>query len=149
MTTRIQIYAGRPVLDVLAAPGEDYGQGNPSGRLNTVCERYLAMVADELGRIDLTRGEWMCLLDANNGVEMGLGTPAGGGAAMIWANLYDSGPTFGERWGVDSRALAVRLQTMPRSSLLAIAEVIDRFWSRSEQDSDAVLTAAGVSLRGC
>jgi hypothetical protein len=88
MAERFSIYAGPPLQAALSALGSHYEE-NRSGRVNTVCERYMAMVADELARLDLSKNEWCAIMDANNGVEQYLG-----GAAMmpsmLWANVHDS-----------------------------------------------------------
>jgi hypothetical protein len=120
---------------------------NRSGRLNTVCERYRAMVADELARLDLSKGEWCAIMDANNGVEQYIG-----GAAqfpsMLWANVHDSGSQLGEKWGIDETWLVAKLQQMPKSTLIAIQEVCDRFWSHTDEPTEKALTTAGVRTEG-
>jgi len=139
---RLSIYSGPPIEAALAALGEGYDE-NRSGRLNTVCERYLAMVADELSRLELSKNEWCLILDANNDVEQYLGD-TGGSTAMLWANIYDSPETISEKWDVDRDRLAARLRAMPRSTLIAIREACDRFWSRANAPTDNALHAAGI-----
>lgn len=141
MASKFSIYAGPPLQAALDCLGETYAE-NRSGRLNTVCERYLAMVTDELARIDLTRAEWCAIMDANNGVEQYTGNPFGGGL-LIWANVHDT-IGLGEKWEVDQAALVRKLQQLPKSTLTAIQEVADRFWSRSGMRTDEALRAAGV-----
>jgi hypothetical protein len=141
MTERISIYAGPPILAALNASGDT---DNRSGRLNTVCERYMVMVADELARIALTKNEWMAILDANNGIEPGAVPGHASMTAMVWANVHDS-RELSDKWEIDQPALVKKLQAMPRAALIAIMEVCDRFWSRAEEPTDAVLTAAGVT----
>lgn len=141
MAARIQIYAGAPVAAVLAAVGD---AGTTTSRLNTVCERYLAMVRDQLARIELTREQWHAILDANNGVAMYLGVQnIGWPPRLIWANV-DYSPGLGERWGIDQAALVRRLQALPPSALIAIQEVCDRVWARPQRPVDEVLADAGV-----
>ncbi len=142
MSRKISLYIGEPVEAVLAATGRD-GEENRSGRLNMACERYMAMVDDEIGRLDLTRAEWCAILEANNGVDLIGGAGQG---TMIWANLADS-PDLAEKWTVDLAALVVRLRTLPRSTLLALREACDRFWSRPEMDTDEVLRLIGARLK--
>jgi hypothetical protein len=146
MGDKFSVYAGAPMAAALDALGSHYAE-NRSGRLNTVCERYLAMVADELARLDFSRAEWCAILDANNGVDLGLGIGTGG-AIMIWANVHDS-HGLGEKWSVDQAALVRRLQALPRSSLYAICEVADRFWSRAETPTDTALAAAARIYEEC
>jgi hypothetical protein len=139
---RLSIYSGPPIEAALSAIGEDYTE-NKSGRLNTVCERYMAMVADEFGRLELSRAEWCAVLDANNGVSVSYGEPAGITATGIWANVHDS-PGLGEKWKIDQTSLVQKLQRMDRSTLLAVQEACDRFWSRSEMPTEKALKAAGI-----
>ena len=62
MAERATIYLGKPITDVLKCLGEDYNE-NKSGRISTVCERYLMIVSDEIRRMDFSRAEWMAILD--------------------------------------------------------------------------------------
>lgn len=67
-------------------------------------------------------------------------------AAMIWANVEDSGADLGEKWEIDETRLAQRLRGMPRSTLMAIGEAVDRFWERHRMPTDEALAAAGVKI---
>jgi hypothetical protein len=140
---RLSIYSGPPIEAALACIADEE---NRSGRLNTICDRYLAMVADELGRLDLSKDEWCAIMDANNGVTVFYGEPAGLMATGIWANVHDS-PELGEKWKIDQAALVGKLQRLPRSTLLAVQEACDRFWSRTEQPTDKALAASGIKPR--
>ncbi len=142
MSRKISLYIGEPVEAVLAATGRD-GEENRSGRLNMACERYMAMVADEIGRLDLTRAEWCAILEANSGVDLIGGAGQG---TMIWANLADS-PALAEKWTVDVAALVARLRALPRSTLLALREACDRFWARPEMDTDEALRLIGARVK--
>lgn len=143
MTNKFSIYASEPLLAALSALG-DRDDGNRSARINVVCERYLAIVADELKRLKFSKGEWCAIMDANNGAQVYLG-----GAAlfpsMIWANVHDS-PELEDKWKIDQAALVRRLQALPPSSLIAIQEACDRFWSRTDKPTDEALAAAGVKF---
>lgn len=138
---RISIYVGQPIADVIAAIGAEYVE-NRSGRLNTVCERYLAMVADELARIELTRAEWCAVMAANNDVSLYVGHPDV--PSMIWANVHDN-RGLDKKWNIDQAALVGKLQRLSHASLIAIREACDRFWSHSETPTDAALDAIGVT----
>jgi hypothetical protein len=141
MADRVQIYAGPPVEAALAAVGE---ADTASGRLNTVAERYLAMVRDELSRIGLSREEWHALLDANNGVEIYIGSGRWP-ESLVWANVHDT-TGLEEKWGIDQKALVAKLQALPKSSLIAIQEVIDRVWAHYRRPTDEVLAECGVTI---
>src|SRR5579883_2547022 len=86
MGERMSIYAGEPVQRALASLGRTYEE-NRSGRLNTVCERYLAMVDDELARLDLSESEWCAIMEANNDVEIGVESHSS--HVLLWANVHD------------------------------------------------------------
>lgn len=138
---RMSVYSGPPMQAALDAVDQE----NKSGRLNTICERYMLLISDQLRRIDMSRAEWCAILDANNGVQIYTG--AGDiSATMLWANVHDT-PGLGEKWGIDHTALVKKMQQYPQSALLAILEVCDRFWSRSQMDTDAALKASGVSIK--
>ena len=130
MGERMSIYAGEPVQHALACLGRTYEE-NRSGRLNTVCERYLSMVDDELARLDLSESEWCAIMEANNDVEIGVESQSS--HVLLWANVHDC-RGLSERWGVDQQALALTLRRLPRSTLIAIREVADRFWSATSGD---------------
>ena len=139
MARTTSIYVSPPINEAIRRLGK---QGtNVSGRLATVCERYLEIVADELARIKMTKAEWCAIMDANNGVQIMTGNPF---AHLIWANVFDS-PELEEKWGVDVVALANKLQALPKSTLLAIREAIDIFWSHANAPTDDALKAAGVT----
>jgi hypothetical protein len=140
MEKRITIYTAPPLEAALNALGAGYRESR-SGRIATIAERYMAMVADELDRLDLTRAEWLAILDANNGVAIYVGDSLP--ASMIWANVADT-RGLGAKWGVDQDALVKRLRALPRSTLIAIVEACDRFWSRSTEPTEQALAAAGI-----
>jgi hypothetical protein len=142
MENRFSIYAGTPMVAALAALGQE--GINRSGRLNTVCERYMAMVTDALARLDLSRGEWCAVMDANNGVQEWTGDPWHG--TMLWANVADT-PGLGEKWGVDQEVLVARLRALGKTDLIAVQEVCDRFWSHADLPTDDALAQAGVCPR--
>lgn len=141
-STKISIHAGQPIEAALNALGLG-GHANKSGRLNTVCERYLAMVADELGRLDISYNEWCAIMDANNGVQPFVGHPEI--HLMLSANIADT-PSLGAKWDIDQPALVRKLQALPKSSLVAIQEACDRRWSRSDLDTELAMCEAGIPV---
>jgi hypothetical protein len=143
MAERATIYLGKPITDVLRCLGEDYNE-NKSGRTSTVCERYLMIVSDEIRRMDFSRAEWMAILDANKGMTLSYGIPEGG--AMLWANVQES-PEPDEKWGIDRRALVKKMRALSTAGKLTLREVCDRFWSRSDLDTDEALVQSGVEVR--
>lgn len=144
MNRRFSLYAGDPIARVLASTKDDQPDGNRSGRLNMVAYRYLDMVADALRAeplASLSQAEWCAIAEANSPeIE------PGGGPSGLWATLADS-PGVGAKWGVDAHELAQRLSVASQRDLWAVAEVIDRVWSRPDLQIDAALTIAGVRPR--
>ena len=141
--SKISVYVGAALKKSLEALGDRYGE-NRSGRIEIVCERYNAMVADEIKRLPFTHAEWCAILDANNGVQLF----AGGvelSPSMIWANVHDT-EGLGKKWDIDQRALVQRLQALDRTALIVVQEVCDRFWSRSEQPTRDALKLAGIEV---
>jgi hypothetical protein len=100
MAERATIYLGRPITEALKCLGEDCNE-NKSGRISTVCERYLMIVSDEIRWMDFSRAEWLAILDANNRVTVSYGIPEGD--AMLWANVCKSRSAPCSKFGVPPR----------------------------------------------
>lgn len=143
VTNRTTIYLGEPLKRLLDAAGRE----NRSGRINTMAECYAEIVADELKRLDLSRGEWCAIADANNG---GWGPFAGQGLAdaqLAWANVADADENLGEKWGIDHDALIVKLRAMSAAQRIAVYEVVSRFWCHprlNKLSTTEVLQQAGA-----
>jgi hypothetical protein len=140
---RMSIYAGAPIDAVMGALGEGYDE-NFSGRINTVCERYMAMVEDELSRIELSHPEWCAIMDANNGVIPWTGDFMLS-ATLMWANVEDS-PELDEKWGIDRRELVHKMRSLSKCAQIAMREACDRFWSLHELPTHTALVKAGIRL---
>lgn len=141
---RMSLYAGKPITEVLECLGKEYDE-NRSGRINTVCERYLLIVNDEIRRIDFSRAEWMAILDANNGMTISTGFREGD--TMMWANVEDSSK-LDEKWGIDRRALVKKMKSLSTAGKVAMREAADRFWSMGDSiDTDEALAQSGIELR--
>lgn len=138
MGDRFSIYAGEPVQRLLEMAGAD----NRSGRINAIAERYLMIVADELGGISLSKAEWCAVMDANNGTIMDDGI----GWQSCWANVMDT-PELDEKWGVKHLELGHKLHALSLAGRAAVAEVCQRFWERCELAADEALKQAGVTLK--
>jgi hypothetical protein len=142
MSGKFSIHAGPPMRAALDAVGGERA-GSRSGRLNTICERYLAMVADELAWLDpFTAAEWRAICDANNSV-MPYADAVGTRSNRIGANVHDK-PGLSDKWDIDQVALAQKLQRLPRTTLIAIEEALDRFWSHTDMDTDEAFRVAGI-----
>lgn len=126
---KISIYAGPPIKAVLEAVTDLEGGGefNRSARINTVADRYMAIVSHQLGKIGLTDDEWCAVMDANNGMQIMTDTIMS--PMAVWANIEDS-EGLGEKWGIDTSSLVKKLRNSGPTGLIAVLEAIDRFWGR-------------------
>lgn len=133
---RLRIVAGPPIEAALAASGNEF----PTGRLNAIAERYLAMI--EALRPALSRAEWLAVFDAINGGGMddfragedGPRVPAWAGVAQEIADAPDL-----SRWGIDQRVLAAKIHALPEPARIAIVETAQRFWALAHlSDSQAL-----------
>lgn len=118
MGEKFSIYAGEPMALALSLFDD-----NRSGRINAICDRYLAIVAKHTPV--MTRGEWSAVCDVINGAFLDAR-----GIDLCWASVADSGPDgIGEKWGVDVDALANRIRAMSLAERVAMCECVERFWS--------------------
>lgn len=138
MAERASIYIGEPLARLLD------GHENRSGRLNTVAERYLDIVARDCPA--LTRAEWCAVCDALNGYWMEGGSNLG--VRMAWAEVSDADRLngLGRKWNVDAEALADRMRDMSSAEQVALAEVVEIFWRHTSLDTDAALAKAGARI---
>lgn len=143
MAQKFSIYAGPPIAAALAATKDNEADGNRSGRLNTVAERYLGIVQDELRRIELTAAEWCCIMDVLNGTWL-LGDHM---VASIGAEIADA-PEMDEKWEVNTATLARKVSGLTWAAKAAIIEAAERFWARSGMETGAALTASGITPKG-
>src|ERR1700731_2507630 len=93
--TRHNIYSAPSLAAALACLGSLY-EKNSSGRGHAVCERYLAMVEDELARVGLSRAEWCAIIDANEDDAAYLPMKPN----TIWSNVR-AAPGLGTHVGPD------------------------------------------------
>lgn len=135
---KLSIYAGAPIQRALD------GYENRSGRLNTVAERYLDIIARDCPA--LTEAEWCAVCDGLNGYWMEGG--ANLGVRMAWAEVADADRLtgLGAKWGVDALALAEHMQCMSAGAQAALAEVVERFWQRPELPAAEALAQAGARI---
>jgi len=126
---RLRINAGPPVQAAMRAGGNEY----PSGRLNAIAERYLAIVEEQ--RPALARQEWLAIFDVLNGAALddiraesdSRGVPSWAGIAIEIADA-DRLHGLGGKWGIDAQALARRIAAMPETARIAVVETAERFW---------------------
>ena len=116
---KFSIYAGPPIQAALAHLQDGASR---SGRLNTIAERYLEIVKRSTPALAL--GEWYALVDNLNGTLLAEVLTVRG----IALNVADE-PELADKWGIDHAALVRRLSGMAFPELVAIAEVVERFWN--------------------
>ncbi len=130
---RATIYIGPPLQAALA------GHENRSGRINTIADRYLAILRYDMP--ELAEADWNAICDVCNGW---LATPADD-ARHLWMEVEDAAEGgLGEKWGIDARALAIVLKGMSVGQRMAVLEVAERFWA---SEGKASLTRCGARVK--
>lgn len=132
---KLSIYAGEPLALVLVGHDE-----NRSGRINTVCARYLGAVAAHCPR--LREAEWMAICDALNGTWL----RDDDSIRYTWAEIADC-DGLAEKWGIDQQALAQRVRDMDFAAKVALVETVERFWSRCDLPAAESLKLAGAVIQ--
>jgi len=135
---RLSIYASAPVQRVLALVAD-----NRSGRLATVCERYLALVDRYCPR--LTIGEWYVVIEA-------MRMEQNDAWRLVPSVVRDAEKREGlcSEWEIDVEDLAPRLELLEDAGRLAIQEIAERFWARRKPrnlaEADRVLREIGAKI---
>ena len=109
---------------------------NFSARLNSLIMRYDGIVTASTP--ELSVGEWLCIMDANNGTWLEADGKRGDIAARgVWLNVADSElDGLAEKWDVDLQALSNKLREMPYHKKVAVVEMIQRFWGGGQRNND-------------
>lgn len=135
MGEKLSIYAGEPMARVLVGHDE-----NRSGRINTVCDRYLSIVAEHGPTLRLA--EWCAACDALNGAWMS----DEASIRFMWAEIADC-EGLGDKWGIDQPALTERIRELPLAAKVAMMEVVERFWGRTDLSTADALALAGAKIQ--
>lgn len=141
---RLALYVGPPLRELLDARG---GEGNDqhvlsgagvSGIINTVADRYTEILRRSVPT--LSEREWMACADALHGVWL---TDAGAYLAAVWIEIKDGDRLsgLGRKWGIDAHALAMRLREAPYAELVALVDLVERLWLRTDEDRSVRLRA--------
>lgn len=131
---RYAIYAGDPLQNVLSGH-----LTHRSGRVNEVCARYLQIVADQSPEWPLAK--WSAVLHTLKGYWL----HDSACARLAWARIADC-TGLGEKWGVDQEALAKEVREMSSTQRIALLEIVERYWQRSDIGSVAALKMAGAKV---
>lgn len=136
MAEKMSIYAGEPLAGVLVG-----FEDNRSARINAVADAYRIFVADNTPAF--IAGEWLALADVTNGAWIDMP-----GLRLTWASMSDAAADgIGQKWGIDPEAFAQRLRKLRDSEMLAIREVIARWWNAKDTSDGS--TADAELLRQC
>jgi len=133
-------------LEVLSHLEEEPSPGVRPGIATVVrrdLERYYQLIRDELRHLPLERQEILLILDALNGVSI---APPGMARGAVLVNVRDHIQLnqASSKWGVDGEELMIKLGGMSPGTLMALADLGERFWARPEEDTDELLRALGV-----
>lgn len=142
MAERFTIYAGEPVAGILAGY-----EDNRSGRINQVAADFRIMVRELTPEFSVA--EWQAIADVLNG------TTAGDESSLklVWASIADSADDgIDVKWHVDVEALALRVRALKLPQLIALREVVARYWNSLDGSVDNVellrLCGARISTSG-
>lgn len=132
--------ARQDALSAIMEGGEDAALGSTARR---DLERYYQVVRDELRHLTLSRAEVMLILDAMNGVIV---SPPAMYRSALLLDVVDHIRLNGadEKWDVDGDQLVRTLEGMSPGTLMALCDLAERFWARSDEETDAVLRDLGV-----
>lgn len=134
---RLSVYAGEPISRVLDGHDE-----NRSGRLNTVVDRYLQIVAHDSPEWSLA--QWSAVCDALNGSWL----TDEASIRFAWAEIADADRihALGAKWDVDAAGLAQQVRGMTHGQRVALVEIVERFWARCDLETAAGLRLAGAKI---
>ena len=108
-------------------------------------ERYYAVLADELRRMEWGEPEASLIVDALNGVLADAHS-----YGLLWAGISDAIELEGldRKWGVDGAALVARLRALTPGQAIAVTDAAERFWSMvgggDERPAAGLLKAVGL-----
>jgi hypothetical protein len=92
-----------------------------SRRLTGIIQDWQAVIADAMP--ELKEAEWLYLMDMLNGVVL-----EGRHADFLKDEVLDSAPVLADKWKIDPRALAKKVDALPLAGKIAIQDVAYRFW---------------------
>lgn len=145
MAKKSSIYIPDRLDAVLGPCGETTGM-SLSGRIAAIVDRYGEIIRRH--RPQLTRAEWMLLMDALNG----------------WASWAEAGRTLmigialevedaiamhrlDAKWGLapqQAQELVRRLRELSFAEAISVIDAAEMFWAHADLDADAALAKAGV-----
>lgn len=123
MARKLGVYMSEP-LERLVKDRE--AQDSLSGRLSTAADRYLEIC--DRHKPELSEAEWNACRDALNGCWMADTMSV----ESVWASIYDADRLdgLGKKWGIDAKALAIRIRDMPLVEKIALIEAVESWWAK-------------------
>ena len=135
MAEKFAIYAGVPLSIVLQ--GHEHQR---SARVNQVAAEYLQLIADLCPA--LTQAEWLATADALNSTAIDDDATL----KYIWAAVADT-EGLAEKWEIDPEKLVARLRKLTQPELMALREIIRRWWDLAGgYDTKQALHLAGAKI---
>lgn len=110
--------------------------GSPGRVAARDLDRYYAVLAAGLRRVNLTEPEAMLVIDALNGV---LHDAPESIPTMLWAGVDDAIRLDGldAKWGVDGAALVAKLRALTPTQASAVVDAVERWWIIAGAADDA------------
>jgi len=143
---RLSIYVPDHLWSAIDLPDRDQRREGLSARIAAIVDRYELIVQRSCPQF--RRAEWMVLLDACNGwaawSEAGHSLMVG--LAHEVADYCRLSPPT-EKWEIPvarQEALVQRLASLAPHELMAVLERVERFWRRSQMDTDQAMAEAGI-----
>lgn len=127
------------------------GQGQHmslSGRINSIIHQYGAICTDACPA--LTQGEWCAICDVLNGTWLQAETSHVTPGRWIGHELAEAVEDgTGEKWGIDLRDLARRVNAMDLPAKIALTEVVVKFWAGCDRAAPLAeqLIWAGANIK--
>lgn len=106
------------------------GVEGTSARLSYLISVALEGMRDNVPTLPLN--EWQCLLDVTNGHYRSHNDPLTFQLEGWVFSIAESGPECDEKWGLDCKALARKVNALPLIQRCAAYEVCRRFWVRDD-----------------
>lgn len=103
------------------------GEANYSGTINSLIDRYQALIRNTVQELDLSTKEWTTIFSIYNGTVTG--HDAAGTVKMLLAEVMDS------EEAANTPHLPEKIRSMNFCQRLAVIDMADRFWSRKWEDA--------------
>lgn len=139
--TKISVHVGPPLAEAFAATRDDAPDGNRSGRINALAERYMATATAGIRAARFTSAEWQAMFAVIE--QMGRRNATVPEIDALAARVADAAEVV-SKWDVDVAALVSRLAAMTTRERIEIMEAAERFLSRKVDDVAVAMAAAGV-----